>query len=669
MVEACRFSAFLLSGLILSILPTTLMAGESTVIKLYDVPRAEYQQVRYLGDFWGIDWREGTVILYVTPRGRAAAESLGYRVETDHERTAAIERFRTIDRAAWRARGVGGIPGFACYRTVDETQATLSGLASNRPDLARWEVIGQTWRRANLQPGGDDLHALILANQASPHDQAPLVIMAAQHARELTTAESATRFAEWLVNGYDNDPTARWLLDHREIHIIAQQNPDGRREVEDGESFWRKNSNLKACPSGPTGVDLNRNSSQFWGSFSSSATCSEIYRGTGPASEPETVAVQAYLESVFTDYRDNLGEPVPDTAEGIFLSLHSFSELILFPWEGSGSGIANQAPNHDQLAWLGRKMGFFTGYQVGRDILYSAGGTMTDFAHARLGVAAYTYEIGTGFQQSCASFENDIWPDILASLIYNAKAAERPYQMPSGPDVLDLSAVYDASQNQLLVQGLADDSRYARGGVSEGPAADPITAIQTVVASLDQPPALAEETFNLGLDGSGSVVSFSGEPDPDSLNFSQPRLLFVQATDSSGQAGPPEAVWIQERLARISPQSLTVNLPPDGVAVTAIELANIGSRPLEWSLASDQALPACVDPQAVAWLSLAQTAGSLAPGQSMQLEIQVNAELMPESPSSALLCLITDDPLLPLANIELTARIADDPLFEDRFEP
>ncbi|AKS41887.1 M14 family zinc carboxypeptidase [Wenzhouxiangella marina] len=802
-------------------LSSMLQANESTVIKIYDVPRADYNRLRYLGDFWGINWREGYVNLYVTQRGLAEVQALGYRVEIDREKTDALIRFRDIDREAWRISGVGGVPGFPCYRTVDETNAALSGLASAHPNLARWEDIGDTWRKANGQPGGDDINVLVIGNQSSPHPQAPLVIMAAQHARELTTAESATRFAEWLVNGYGNDATATWLLDHREIHIIAQHNPDGRREVEGGESFWRKNANTNACPSGTVGVDLNRNSNVYWGQFSDTNSCSETYRGPGAGSEPETQAVQDYLDTVFTDYRDNAADPgfdalIPDTAEGIFLSLHSYSELILFPWEGRGGGTSNHAANHEQLAWLGRKMGFFTDYQVGRDILYSSGGTMPDYAHGMLGVAAYTYEIGTSFQQSCSSFENDIWADILASLIYNAKAAARPYAAPSGPDVVNLTAVFDASQGQLLIQGLADDTRYARGGVSEGPANDPITSISSVTASLDLPPALAGTTYSLNLDGSGTSVSFSGDLSIPGLDLSQPRLLFVQATDASGQAGVLEAVWIQEQLASVAPGQLLVTVPGQGMGLGQIELSNSGSsRALAWSIASDlpaqrgsgydpaldetlslsdfviqgngsysevlpagvstvgsvvgfsfsgdvtgvsnnqtwasdlqltitapggssyavggfqtgnppwdfdgsgsnsdgsyssthidelpfgpegvaddgnwtfeflhtyndamtwsnvtvtlhkQAPPICVDPQGVAWLSISPSSGSLPAGQSLPIQIEVDGSLMPGDNAQALLCLSTDDPLLPLAVIEVTATRSADPLFEDRFE-
>lgn len=520
-------------------------AADSEVIRVHEVPRSELNRLRYLGDFWGLNWREDYVNLYVTPRGRDAVEALGYRVETDREKQAELDRFRSIDRDEWRARGQGGIAGFPCYRTVDETYADLAALASDHPTLARLEDIGDSWRKANAQPGGDDIFSLVIANQSSPHPQAPLVVMAAQHARELATAESATRFAEWLLLGHENNATARWLLDHREIHIIAVQNPDGRREVEDTEPFWRKNANATFCPGSLPGVDLNRNSPIYFGSASSGNECSEIFRGPLASSEPETAAIQDYLVSVFTDYRDDQTDVIPDTAEGIFHSIHSFGEQILFPWEGSGFGVSNNAPNHDQLTWLGRKLGFFTDYEVGRQILGPAGGTTVDFAHGELGIAAFTYEIGTSFQQSCSSFEGSIWPRVRDSLIYSAKAAARPYAAPAGPEVTALSAFYDESTGQLLVEGLTDDTRFDRNGASEAPFNDPISPIASVIASLDVPPALAQDSFALALDESGTIAGFSGTLELGALNLDAPRLLFAQATDSDGQTGVTSATWIQ----------------------------------------------------------------------------------------------------------------------------
>lgn len=561
------------------------------VVRVSDVPRTDYERLHAMGDFWSVDSKTGDVVMYVDAQQRAAIESLGYRVRLDEERMRSLEYAQSVDAEAWRRAGLNGIPGYPCYRTVDETKADLSALAVERPDLARWQSIGETWLKANGESGGDDIYVLVLGNQDSPHEQPPFVLMAAQHARELATAETAARFGEWLVDNYDSDPTARWLLDHREIHIVAQQNPDGRREAENGPGMWRKNSNLNACRGGTTGVDLNRNSDYFWGTHSSDSACNEAYRGESASSEPETQAIQNYMHQVFDPQWPNGSgnDPVPEDAQGLFISLHSYGDLVMFAWEGSGAGASNHAPNHNQMAWLGRKFGFHTGYEVGRDILYSAGGTTPDYAYGEFGVAAYTFEIGSQFHQSCSSFEQQMLQDILDSLVYAAKAAARPYQAPSGPDVVDAAAVLNTQSQTLRLSGIADDTRFDRNGVDEAPFDDPIENIIEIRASIDLPPAQAASSFTISPETSGSISAFIAEVAIDEP-LDLPRLLFFQARDSQGNLGVPEAVWVAEQRAAVSPKAISTTLPVGSTAQRTVTIDNIGSEPVTWSVATD--LPA-----------------------------------------------------------------------------
>ena len=86
------------------------------------------------------------------------------------------------------------------------------------------------------------------------------------HAREYAPAELTTRFAEYLVDNYDIDADATWLLDHHEVHLMLMPNPDGRKKAETGLS-WRKNTNTAYCSptSNNRGADLNRNAEFEWG--------------------------------------------------------------------------------------------------------------------------------------------------------------------------------------------------------------------------------------------------------------------------------------------------------------------------------------------------------------------------------------------------------------------
>jgi len=350
------------------------------------------------------------------------------------------------------------------------------------------------------------------------------------------------------VRNPENDPDLAWLADHREIHIIAQQNPDGRRQVEQGAGLWRKNHNETACPAFTPGVDLNRNSPFLWGNGSSGNACSEVYRGDQASSEPETRAVQDYLATVFQRQRpgDGLDDPAPDDAEGLFVSLHSFSELVLLPWDGLGGQNENNAPNHDQLTILGRRFGFLTDYAVGRwQLLPPAGGTMTDFAYAEFGVASYTFEVGTTFMQSCDSFEATLWPVNFQALKLAAKAARRPFLEPAGPAITALSA--NLENGRIRITGIADDTRYFRGNVTEPPTDDPIAEVVEIRITAGLPESAGGKPLLFAIDSPASVASFEFVL-PDGVTLPVNGRLFASAVDSLGRTGLPRVVELAERL-------------------------------------------------------------------------------------------------------------------------
>ena len=191
---------------------------------------------------------------------------------------------------------------------MEETYAAAAAIAANHPALATWSDVGDSWEKSVGQSDGYDMMVLKLTNSTIGGDKPKLFITAAIHAREYTTAEMATRFAEYLVNNYGTDADVTWILDHHEVHLILQMNPDGRKEAEAGSS-WRKNTNENYCgaTSVNRGADLNRNYSFYWNycsGCSSGTPCDLTYRGPSAGSEPETQAVQNYLLSIFPDQRD-----------------------------------------------------------------------------------------------------------------------------------------------------------------------------------------------------------------------------------------------------------------------------------------------------------------------------------------------------------------------------
>lgn len=272
---------------------------------------------------------QNCLVALVSPDQYQSLVDEGRLVVIDHERTAqlATDVAQVQQAVAAGAQAINAIPGYACYRTVEETYSSLAALAAANPQIATWTDIGDSWEKVTPNgAAGYDLYSLKLTNSAIPGPKPKFFLMAAIHAREYATAELATRFAEELIAKYNVDPDVTWLLDYVEIHIVPQVNPDGRKKAETG-LLWRKNTdNNDGCNNSSSwGTDLNRNSSFRWNNGgSSSNACNETYRGPSAASEPEVQVIQNYASSILLDQRGpNDSDAAPATAQDLFISLHS----------------------------------------------------------------------------------------------------------------------------------------------------------------------------------------------------------------------------------------------------------------------------------------------------------------------------------------------------------
>ncbi len=442
------------------------------------------------------------------------------------------------------------VPGFPCYETVEETFEAAEGFVSDYPQLAQWVDVGNSWRK-NAGLGGYDINVLKLSNQATSGTKPILFINSAIHAREYATAPLNLDFARWLLEGYNNDADATWILDHHEVHLMLQTNPDGRKRAEAGIS-WRKNTNQNYCgPNGNSlGVDLNRNFTFSWNSTngvgSSGNTCSATYRGPQPGSEPEIQAIQNYVRSLWPDRRGpNRNDAAPTDTSGIHIDIHSFSELVLWPW-----GDANQAaPNGLALQTLGRKFAFFNGYSPQQSIgLYPTDGTSDSISYGELGVAAYTFELGTQFFQQCSVYENTIKPDNLPALIYAAKVVRTPYITPSGPDSINISLSNGASGGgvaagtTVVLNATASDNRYNNSNGTQS-----TQNIAQAQFFIDVPPwqtgAIAQTmtasdgVFNERTEGVSASIDTSG------LSNGK-HIIYVRSRDNSGVWGAVSAVFL-----------------------------------------------------------------------------------------------------------------------------
>lgn len=474
---------------------------------------------------------------------RARLIAAGFRVEIDAVGTQAMRE----EAAAFGP--AKSISGFACYRTVEEARTRLAELATQHADLAEVLPIGPSWL-ASTSTGGYTLQVLRLTNRNIPGPKPILFALGSIHAREYTPAELLLRFAEELVEGYGTDADATWLLDRHEIQIVVHANPDGRKRAEGGLS-WRKNVNNGFCPNGNNrGIDLNRNFPFVWGQYngSSGAACDPTFRGPSAASEPETQAIVNHVRAIYADRRGPaLEAPAPDDTTGIFLDIHSFAELVIWPW----GFTTTPAPNATALGVLGRRLAGFNGYKAEASVgLYPTDGTTDDFAYGELGVPGYTFELGTAFFQDCATFENSILPQNRDALRYAARTVSAPYRLPSGPDATSARVEPDLvlAPDPVRFEVHLDDERQQTNLTSVSgpvPAVQPIASANAYLAlgpwdaAATPVPLQAEDgSFDATREWAGATIATDG------LGPGR-HLVYAQGRDASGAEGPIGAAFVE----------------------------------------------------------------------------------------------------------------------------
>jgi len=528
------------------------------------VVRAYYSDPQLVKDLasrlepWEVHPDQGYLVAEVTLPDYLWMQAAGFHLVIDQDLT------RMLSNPLAPLPGqVSGIPGFPCYRTVTETYTTGASLALMYPHLVSWIDIGDSWEKAfSGGSGGYDLYVLRLTNDAILGPKPGLFIMSSVHAREYAPAELNTRFAEYLLKNYNADADVTWLLNYNVIHLLFQANPDGRIQAEQGK-LWRKNTDNQYCTGTESrGADLNRNFPFGWGCCggSSSNACDEVFRGQSAASEPETQAMRDYLRANFPDQRsDPITATVSADASGVFIDLHSYSQLVLWPW----GGYPRATPNGQALQTLGRKLAYFNQYTPEQAYnLYPTDGTSDDFAYGDLGLAAYTIEMGTNFFQDCPTFESTILPDNIQALLYAAKSARFPYKTPAGPDALSLKvtpSLVDPGR-PITLAATIDDTRYNN---SNG--AEPVQNIAAAEYSLDAAPWISSTLLSplAAVDGKfdAHIENVSAILDTSGLSPGR-HIIYVHGRDVAGNFGPVSAVFLAVAIPQKNYLSIVANGAP-----------------------------------------------------------------------------------------------------------
>ncbi len=322
------------------------------------------------------------------------------------------------------------------YRTVAQLDSLSNLLATwypsyfTRLQLPEPSVQGRPVFALRMRAGGGD-------------ERRGVLVVGGTHARELMNPDAIIELAvDLLVSHADGTDIVygdkRWaasdirlILESLDLWLVPCLNPDGRIHAMTVDAMWRKNR--RDNPGTPCdGVDLNRNFDLLWGvtqGQTSCSPCSDVYAGPSAFSEPETRNVKHLLDTHRVD---------------CFADVHSYSELILWPWGHAPSQSVDPSKRFTTLAsgtCTGIPVPGYQEYIPARDLqrfqtvgsrireaiaavrgrlytsepsvtLYPTTGTQSDYAYSRHIADArlrktygYTFETGPWMGSAQASFQ------------------------------------------------------------------------------------------------------------------------------------------------------------------------------------------------------------------------------------------------------------------------
>lgn len=537
-----------------------------SILRIYYADPDQLTAIAGRLDIWENHPEKGYAVAALSPEEIERLEQLGLRLEVDTEKTTQTAPQAVLDpRFYYYDNYVNNPNGLYLVDFLQETELT-------HPQLTELLDLGDAWQASH---GGHarDIWALRITNEDPAYGaistKPAFVLFAGIHAREVATPELAIRYVRYLLEGYGGaggyglDPDSTWLIDNHVIYVVLMQNPDGHVPNEQNTSAYRRknmDSDDGCTQPASWGVDLNRNHSFFWGddnSGSSPYPCDETYRGPSQASEPETQAFQNFFASVMLDQNGPNGDfsmppAAPDDTTGVFLSLHSYSDLVIWPWS-----LDPPPANEAQLRAIGRKMGYLTGLTPSGGIGYPVNGATDDWTYGKFGIPSFTIEIGPS-GGTCGGFfpaydcvdgngVRSFWDDIRPSLLYLHKIARTPYLTVYGPDTAQAEATPGVVQagDQVTLTATIADHRYG---------SDPLAQISGAEYFIDSPGTDGSGTPMLPLDGSWGGLSEAVTAEIDTSSLTQGRhVLLIHGKSAANRWGPSTAVFLYVMQPGVAP--------------------------------------------------------------------------------------------------------------------
>ncbi|XP_075150088.1 zinc carboxypeptidase-like [Haematobia irritans] len=185
------------------------------------------------------------------------------------------------------------------------------------------------------------------------------------HAIEWISSAASTCFINNLLHSHDE--TLRNMLTNYDWIFVPVVNPDGFVYTHTVERLWRKNRKPTGFSNSSGicyGTDLNRNFGYEWGAASSwnfHEPCDHWYGGSESDTEPEVIALQAFIKSF------------PDNYIKMYIPFHSYGNFVLLPY---GHTIDYFPPNYEQMERIAKGFADAAKVKYGTDFKYGSTGVL-----------------------------------------------------------------------------------------------------------------------------------------------------------------------------------------------------------------------------------------------------------------------------------------------------
>lgn len=266
------------------------------------------------------------------------------------------------------------------YKKPADIERFVKEINQKYPEITTLKSIGKSLE-------GRDIWAVRITGQ-NDSVKPVFLVNAMHHAREVMTPEITTDMIEYLTSNYGIDSKVTSWINNSVVWVIPMFNVDGNNKMWSEDSMWRKNTR------DGHGVDINRNYPQGWASCngSSGRPGAQDYRGTAPASEPETQAMMNFVSEI---------KPVFN------ISYHSYSELVIYPY----GCRPKRTPSEEAVESVGKELARAIDYKPGTawELLYNADGGDIDWMYYEHQVIPYVIEVNStsaGFHPSYAKWRN-----------------------------------------------------------------------------------------------------------------------------------------------------------------------------------------------------------------------------------------------------------------------